>query len=374
MLNLDDIKLISRVDKSDQLGVMCNWAKFIKEARKLAISVDIPSHIKLKKKEIRYHDPKSIVITGMGGSSIVGDYLISCFNDTLSIPVIVNRDYFLPNFVDDTTLVICVSYSGNTEETLACFQDALTRGSQTIAVSSNGKLSKFCSTLGIPFFQLRQGQPPRTALPLIYTTLITILERFSLLPDLSSELEESQNVLYNLSKVYKPGSTTDSNEAKQIANKLYNTIPHIIGHNLSTAIAYRAKCQFNENTKLIAIAESIPEQNHNGIVAWGNPITARQDMGVIFLVDTVISKPIQIRIKETIKTVKKHARVTIEIKPKGKSRLARQLSLTYLIDFISIYLAILYEVDPTTTSSIDNLKDVLKKENIVKDIQNALLQ
>ena len=374
LINLDDRKTINEIDKSNELEILSQWTSLFKEAREQSLQLSIPKSCIWKEKEIVFTNPETIVICGMGGSAISGDYLYYLLKENLSIPIIVNRDYTLPAFVSKTTLVICVSYSGNTEETISCFKNALLKSAMIITVSSGGLLQKLSNKIGIPHIKIREGIPPRSGLPLIYTALLTILEKLELIDNMDVDINETVEILETLAIEYDVNQKTEANLPKNIAYGLYNTIPIFIGHTFLIPIAYRAKCELNENSKLLAISEEISEQNHNGIVAWDNPTTTMNNIAVILLRDKNEPDSIKVRVEELKKHVEKKTEKILEIYPKGKSKLAKQISATYLIDLTSIYLAILYEVDPSITPSIDNLKAVLKKKiNLAAKIEKEVI-
>ena len=373
MINLDDRDVVKAIDASNQLHILSQWPTLFKEAREISLQLKIPQNYKWKEKTTSYSTPTNILICGMGGSAISGDYLYSLLKEDIAIPIMVNRDYTLPSFVSDATLVICVSYSGNTEETISCFKSGLLKSAMIITVSSGGILEKLSKEIGIPHIKIREGIPPRSGLPLIYTALLTILEKLELIKSMGSAIKETSEILEKLSKEYSIDQKTESNLPKNIAYGLYNTIPIFVGHSFLSPIAYRAKCELNENSKLLAISEVVPEQNHNGIVAWDNPNTSLNDVAVVLFRDKNESASIKVRIDEFKKQVEKKTEKVLEIYPEGKSKLAKQISSTYLIDLVSIYLGILYEIDPSITPSIDALKEVLKKkinlsDKIEKDI------
>ena len=374
MINLDDRNIIEQIDTEKQLEILSQWSALFKEARKNSLGLVIPKKYSWKNKNVNYTTPQNIVICGMGGSAIAGDYIYYLLKDKISIPILTNREYQLPSFVSNTSLVICVSYSGNTEETLSCFKDALQKSAMLLTVSSNGLLEKLSTDIGIPHIKIREGIPPRSALPLIYTALLTILEKLELIENMEADIQETSEILEKLSKEYDVGQKTESNLPKNIAYGLYNTLSVFIGHTFLCPVAYRAKCELNENSKLLAISEVISEQNHNGIVAWDNPNTALNDVAVVLFRDKNESDSIKIRVDELKKRVEKKTEKLLEVYPEGKSELAKQISSTYLIDLVSIYLAILYEVDPSITPSIDTLKEVLrKKTNLQEKIKKEVL-
>lgn len=374
MINLDDEELVAKFDKSNQLAILLEWSDLIKEAKEQCLKFNIPDKIQWKNKTIEYKQPENVIICGMGASAIAGDYLTSLFRDEFKVPVITDRKYQLPNFVNEKTLVVCISYSGNTEETLSRYQDALVKGAMLVSISSSGLLEKLSKSIGTPHIEIREGLPPRSSLPLIYISLIKIFEKFDLLESIDQDIAETAEILEDLAKQYSPATNKEENIAKKTAYSLFNTLPLFIGHTIYSPIAFRGKCEFNENSKVLAISDVLPEQNHNGIVAWDNPNTVLNDVFVIFFRDKNEPKQIKIRIEETINTVSQKTEKILEIFPKGKSKLAKQMTATYLIDFISIYLGILYELDPSSTLNIDKLKEVLKKKtNLQEKIEKQLL-
>jgi glucose/mannose-6-phosphate isomerase len=217
--------------------------------------------------------------------------------------------------------------------------------------------------------------PPRSSLPLIYITLITILEKLNIVPNIAEDIIETENLLRKLALEYSSSISTEDNVPKKIAYGLFNTLPIFLGNTIYSPVAYRAKCEFNENSKIVALNEEIPEHNHNSIVVFDNPDRALNDVAFVFFRDKEESKPLKIRIEEIKKLASDRTEKVLEIYSQGKSILAKQLSSTYLIDFVSIYLAILYEIDPTITPSIDKLKAVLKKNlNMLEDVKKKIFK
>ncbi len=374
MINLDDRELLAKIDKSDQLGSMSKWGELVKEARDKSKKLQIPSKVAWNNLSLEYKQPKNVIICGMGGSAIAGDYFVSLFENELSIPVIVNRGYYLPKFIDSESLVICISYSGNTEETLSRYHEALKRKSMIVSISSAGLLEKFATQIGTPHVKIRSGIPPRTAFPLMYTAIITIFEILDLIGGVEQQFEEVVKVLKKLAIEYSQESPIKENIAKEISYGIFNSIPLFIGYGIYAPISYRAKTQLNENSKVIAISETLPEQNHNGVVIFDNPNASLNDIAFIFLHDKEEPKNITTRFEEVKKFASKKSEKVLELLPHGKSKLAKQLSSTFLVDFISIYLGILHEIDPSITPSIDKIKQSLKiKHNLLEDIEREVL-
>ncbi|MHA1347955.1 MAG: SIS domain-containing protein [Candidatus Heimdallarchaeaceae archaeon] len=217
------------------------------------------------------------------------------------------------------------------------------------SISSAGLLEKFSTKIGTPHVKIRAGIPPRTAFPLMYIALITIFENFDLINNIEQQLEEVVRILEKLAVEYSQEVPIKENIAKEISYGIFNSIPLFIGYGIFAPIAYRAKTQLNENSKVIAIAETLPDDKNE-------------------------PKSIATRFEEVKKLASKKSEKVLEIFPQGKSKLAKQLSSTFLVDFISIYLGILHEIDPSITPSIDKLKQSLKiKHNLLEDIEKEVL-
>ncbi|MCK5141270.1 MAG: bifunctional phosphoglucose/phosphomannose isomerase [Candidatus Heimdallarchaeota archaeon] len=336
--------------------------------------VELNHDVMKQMKEFSREQFRGICILGMGGSGIAGNLCKEMYSDEAYAPIICVSDYILPKYVTKQWIVIGVSYSGNTEETLSRYHDALKRKSMIISISSAGLLKKFATKIGTPHVTIRAGIPPRTAFPLMYIALITLFENLDLISNVEQQLEEVVKILENLSCKYSTESPIKENLAKEISYGLFNSTPLFIGYGIYAPIAYRAKTQLNENSKVIAIAETLPEQNHNGIVIFDNPNVSLNNIAFIFIHDKEEPKNITTRFEEVKKLASKKSEKVLEIFPQGKSKLAKQLSSTFLVDFISIYLGILYEIDPSITPSIDKIKQSLKiKHNLQDDIEKEVL-
>ncbi len=288
------------------------------------------------------YDINNIVVCGMGGSAIGGDLLKTYLNQTM--PVIVNKDYELPQFVSENSLVFLVSYSGNTEETLSCYKDAIKKGAKVVAISSNGKLAEQCKkTIRIP-----AGMQPRAAIAYLFFPMIGMLHNSGIIEVKNEELNEMLNTIKDVHYYDEAGEA--------LAKKMKNKIPIIYSSRLLEPIAYRFKTQINENSKLPAFHHVFPEMNHNELVGYKN-------------MDRKIFITILIRDKEDHPRIKKRMdicrdifekRVDVEeIETKGDYLLSRMFSAIYLGDFASYYLAVLNHEDPTPVNIIEYLKKEL---------------
>ncbi|MBO8127240.1 MAG: bifunctional phosphoglucose/phosphomannose isomerase [Firmicutes bacterium] len=306
--------------------------------------------------------PKNIVIAGMGGSAIGGDLLRVYAADSARIPIMVSRDYNLPAFVDEDSLVIGSSYSGNTEETLSAFQQAKERGASLIAISSNGKLRSLAQEWGIPFIQIPGGLPPRAALGYSLFPLLKVVSTLGVVEVDSAEVEATVKLLKELREELKPEVPSPKNGAKVVALALEGLIPLVYGSEpLLGPVAFRWKTQVNENAKSVIFNNTFPELDHNEINAWSAQPALSKKIGVVILRDQGESPQMKKRIDVTKKLMEDDVGAVVEVHSRGASKLERMLSLIYLGDYISLYLATIFEADPTPVEIIEKLKVELAK-------------
>jgi glucose/mannose-6-phosphate isomerase len=361
---LDDFEKIKMIDKSDLCGTQFRFPENCEDAIKIAEKLKIPRRLRISRKvSINYGKPERILVAGMGGSAIVGDILRTWLSDYLPIPISVSRDYHLPAYADNKTLVFAVSYSGRTEETLSSFIEAVQRRCMVIGISSGGSLQKFCQKLKIPFFKLPENMLPRAAIPYLFFSLVIAIEKLGVLKDRRGEIAESLVILKKVREETKPETPTPKNIAKQIALQIKGTVPVIYGFGSFESIALRVKTQFNENSKVPAKYGVFPELNHNEIVGWRGPPELTKIFSIILIRDSDEPPEIKARIDLTKKlALKGKVSKILELYARGRSKLAKMLSAMYIGDFTSIYLAILYEVDPATMEVITNMKEELKRK------------
>ncbi|HWQ75975.1 MAG TPA: bifunctional phosphoglucose/phosphomannose isomerase [Syntrophomonas sp.] len=307
-------------------------------------------------------DYRNIVVTGLGGSAIGGDILRSYALSRCKIPVIVNRDYVLPSFVDERTLVLTVSYSGNTEETLSAYRQARQAVADIIVISSGGRLSDLSVADGCLTITVPGGMSPRAASGYLFCPLALVLEEMGLLPDARAELQEALQVLKELRGQLNPDVTGDHNQARHLAVAMKNRIPLIwgsAGH--SEIAALRWKTQINENAKAPAFCNTFPELNHNELVGFEEPAELLSRMLVVILRDPDEHEQVKKRIRITGDIIREKVAGIMEIEASGKSWLAKLYSLIYIGDYASFYLALEYGINPTPVQVIDYLKAELAR-------------
>lgn len=350
---LDLLTRIGKIDKSNMRDILQGFPQQCEKAIKMGEEITIPSS--LEKKMI-----KKVLICGLGGSAIGGDILRTLFSST-KVEIATNRNYHLPSFVDDETLIFVVSYSGNTEETISSFKEALKIGCPLFSISSGGELQKLSEENRVPHIKVPEGMPPRCAVGYITIPMVILLER--ILKVKFFNYQELIKVLFELCERYSPQVKTDNNFVKSTAIKLKGKIPLIYGvDNLTDVVAHRLKTQFNENSKVLASWDVLPEMNHNEVVPWSGEGEIKLGLFFpIFIRDKGEDERIARRIKITEQLIGEKGVEYCEIWTEGDSLISRIFSSIYTGDWISFYLALIQGVDPTPIVFIDLLKAELKK-------------
>ena len=308
-----------------------------------------------------FADIKNIVAVGMGGSAIGADLIRSYLSTVLLVPFQVCRHYSLPEYVDDETLVIVSSYSGNTEETLSAVDDAISRKSMIAAVSTGGMLQEVAEINDIPLAIIPSGLQPRAALGHSFVPVLVFLEKIGLIKNVAEEITAMIEKL----KEFRDGLIEDQpvkmNLAKQLAEKMHGKIPIIYtGPALTDVVGIRWKGQICENSKILAFANQFPEFNHNELVGWSEPIEEhKENLVVLILRDTDDHHQVRQRMNFVRDMLQAREVDVIEIHSKGETALQRTFQLIQLGDFVSYYLAILNEEDPTPVAVIEDLKKFL---------------
>ncbi|HEX3032970.1 MAG TPA: bifunctional phosphoglucose/phosphomannose isomerase [Bacillota bacterium] len=352
---LNDSQAIRANDPGDMFGAIYNLPDQCEEAFNIAANVNLAPNLAT--------GLTNIVVAGMGGSAIGGDLLRVLIGPRAAIPVLVTRDYTLPNFVGPNTLVFATSFSGNTEETLSCYKQARAQEARIIVITSGGKLKEIADRDGIPVISVPGGISPRAATGYLFLPTVVILQRLGLIPDATSEIREAITQLRTIRETLNPQVPLETNLAKKIALRLADKIPVIYGSVGTTeVVAARWKGQINENAKSPAYWNVFPEMNHNEIVGFEQPAALLKNLELIILRDREDHPRVQKRM-DISKTIMGPAVSGItEVWSTGESALARTLSLTYTGDFVSAYLATLYNVDPTPVKMIDLLKEKLAEK------------
>jgi len=349
---LDNELKIKELDPNGMVGHLREFPEQIITGRELARGIFLDS--------IDIDRVKNIVVCGMGGSAIGGDLVKSYAIDILHVPMIINRDYTLPAFVNEDSLVIGSSYSGNTEETLESFAEAGNRRAQRIVITTGGKIAKIAEAENLPIIMIPGGLPPRAALGYSFSPMLTLFEELGLIPDQSAEIEETYNSLQIGIQEFDLTSPTSENTAKALAFALFKKLPLVYSDSFHfDSVAVRFRGQINENSKQLAYSALLPENNHNELVGWNRVDYLKDVLIAIWLKDAETHKRVDFRMDFMAEVMDELGVESIIIESVGESLLARMFSLIQLGDWASYYLAILNEVDPLPVKIIDRLKSEL---------------
>jgi glucose/mannose-6-phosphate isomerase len=296
-----------------------------------------------------------VIVAGMGGSAAGGRLALAVLGRRLTRPFVVADGYSLPGWAGPGTLVLCSSYSGTTEETLAAYDEAGARGAPRIVTTTGGPLAERARRDGVPVIPVPAGFQPRAA---IGYSLVSALEAARLAgagPSLHAEIEAAAALAGELAVEWGPDG---SGEAKEIAQALHGTVPVIAGAELAGAVAYRWKCQLNENAAVPAFASVLPEADHNEVVGWA----AAGELGrfsYVSLEDPEAHERNVLRAELTAELAAAGADPVLRVDARGETPAERLVSLVLLGDLVSIYAAVLRGADPVEIPAIDSLKAAL---------------
>jgi glucose/mannose-6-phosphate isomerase len=332
----------------------------VDSANLVADVLDLPSQLRdaLWRVESAMLEPidsrGGLVVAGMGGSAIGGSLARSALGDQASRPIVVTRSYGLPAWTSPEVTVLCSSYSGNTEETLACYEAAGALGARRIVVTTGGKLAESAREDKVPVIPLPGGLQPRAAVAYMTVASLEVAALCGVGPELRSEVDVAAAQMEKLTDAWGPAGAEDA-LSKRVARGLDGTITAIAGAGPTIPVAYRWKTQLNENAKVPAYSHELPELDHNEIVGWGGA-DGLGAFAAVFLDDTDLHPRERRRIELTRELIAPAARETFVLEGEGETTLARIFSLVLLGDLVSLYRAVLRGTDPTPVEVIEELK------------------
>lgn len=296
---------------------------------------------------------QNVLICGLGGSGIGGTIVAQLVSDVAKCPFVINKDYIIPSFVNEHTLVICCSYSGNTEETIKMYEQAVQKGAEIAIISSGGKFIDIAKENGFNHIQIPAGFPPRAAFGLSFPQLLQVLSFYKVIPsDMETELVDAISLLNKEEENIKL-------EAQSVAKQLHNKMPIIYADASFEGVAVRFRQQINENSKMLCWHHVIPEMNHNELVGWR---TKDENLAVVLLRNNIDYDRNQKRMEYNKENIfSKYTSTIIDIYSKGDSRLANILYHIHLEDWISFYLADIKKIDAVEVDVITGLKTFLSK-------------
>jgi glucose/mannose-6-phosphate isomerase len=293
---------------------------------------------------------QNIAVLGVGGSAFVAEVFKDLVREHCSLPIFTIRSYDLPFWVQEKTLCVAISYSGNTEETITAAQKAQARGASIVTLSSGGLLQDLAAQYRIAHIQLPQGFPPRAAYGFSLVLLLSLAQKLNI-------VAESPTIIQNLLQVAE--NFSGQALAQSVALKLHNKIPIVYCSDINESLAIRLHQQINENSKQLCWHNVLPEMNHNEIVGWENPYFLFEKAVVIFIRSQFENPRVKIRfeILQEILTTKNVEILTLAAKQENFA--AEMMEMLLTIDWISFYLAQANHTEPTPVAIIDYLKKKL---------------
>ncbi len=293
---------------------------------------------------------RNVVISGLGGSGIGGTILSNVLRDDVAMPIIVNKEYQIPAFVNENTLVIISSYSGNTEETLSALMQAFKKEAQIVCITSGGLVQEYADTNDIDYVLIDGGAPPRSAFGQSFVQLLYIMFHLGLVEDGFKQYLQDSIILLDTEE------EEIKTQAKEIAHKLTGKIPVIYSDAKFEGVSIRFRQQINENSKMLCWHHVVPEMNHNELVGWREK---NEKIAVVFIRNNKDFERNQERMEFTKEVVSQYASEVVEIYSKGDHDLVRCMYLIHITDWVSYYLAEIKGVDAVEIDVISKLKNKL---------------
>ncbi len=350
-VTLDDPETLARIDPDDMLGKVAEMPRQLAQARRVATAVPLDE---------RLGDVDAVIVLAMGGSAIGAELVGAAAGDRLRVPLIVHRDYGLPAGAGERTLILAASHSGETAETLSGFAAARERGLPAAVITTGGRLASSAAEAGLPLLRYQLGGQPRAAIGFGVGLVHELLSRLGLIRD-PDALASAVSALEPLLERMAPSVETDANPAKQLAWAMFGRMPIVYGHGLMSAVAHRWKTQLNENAKAWASWEPMPEANHNAIEGSLNPRELGDAPYIVQLRDPDEPPEIAERYRVVEELLGERATNRSEVTAEGPNPLARVLTTVAYGDLVSVYLAILYQTDPTPVTLLAMLKERLAR-------------
>jgi glucose/mannose-6-phosphate isomerase len=337
---------IARVDRSGMLDLIQAQGAHLGDALRRVDSAGLPHH------ELG----GGLVVCGMGGSAIGADLAGAVLMARARRPIRTVRDYALGPWIGNETLVVCASYSGNTEETLACYAEATARDLPRVVITTGGTLGELARADGVPVVPLPAGMQPRASVVYMLVSVLACAEACGAVRGIRSEIERAAAPASELGQEM-GRAVPEKSLAKRLAISLHGTVPVIYGAGPTSAVALRWKTQLNENAGLHAFASTLPEADHNEICAWASDAPAR--LSAVFLGDRALDARLRRRMQLTSIAAQSKAGTAEFVEGRGATPLERVLSLVLIGDLVSVYLAVLRGVDPTPVEPIERFKAAL---------------
>ncbi len=349
-MDLNDFSSFKRIDPQGFLAEIENLPQQLEYAYQQGLNHQLPP----------WQGLKNILIAGQGGSAIGADLLAAYVAPLCPVPVIVQRNYTLPAWAKGPgTLLVASSHSGNTEETLTAFEQALSSGCRILVLSTGGKLSDQAASRGIPLWTFEHRGQPRAAVGYSFGLLLALLQRLRLIPDPAAELNGARQAMLKQQATIHAEVPVVHNPAKREAGQLMGRWVMVFGADILEPVARRWKTQINELAKTLAQFELLPEANHNDLAGLVQPEDGLSSAMALFLRARSYHPRNLVRTELTKQAYMLEGLNTDFIDAAGDTRLAQQWTTLHMGDYVAYYLAMLYEIDPTPIQALENFKQRL---------------
>ena len=349
-MDLNDYTSFPRIDTQNYLAEIENLPNQLANAYRQGMSLTLPS----------WQGIQGVLIAGMGGSAIGADLLAAYTAPHCRVPIVVQRNYYLPAWAHGPeTLVIASSHSGNTEETLAAFERAVKVGCRTLALCTGGKLAAAAASAGIPLWTFEHHGQPRAAVGFSFGLLLAALTHLELLPDPSDELAGAVEAMRSQQVSLRAELPAVRNLAKREAGQLMGRWVTVFGADILEPVARRWKGQLNELAKTWGQFEALPEADHNSLAGLRQPERALPNAMALFLRARSYHPRNLLRVELTKQAYMLEGLNTDFMDAQGETPLAQQWTMLHLGDYVAYYLAMLYEIDPTPIPALEGFKKQL---------------
>jgi len=345
---LDDLEAMGRADPAGMLALVAELPDQVEEAWRISRAVKLP-----------WPDPRSVAVLGMGGSAIGGDLVKGIWSDRLRVPLEVIRGYDLPAWVDRETLVIASSKSGGTEETISALATALERRCPVVVLTTGGPLRDVATRAGLPLVTFPSQGTPRSSVGYSMGILAGLLEQAGVLDLEESEMRAAAGAARDMASRCRPEVPTADNPAKQLAWSLLDRMAIVTASGYLAPVARRWKAQLNENGKSTAASEEVPEATHNTVVGFEQPESLRDHLYVVFLESELDHPRNALRTRLMADLLRTAGIAHQVIRVHGDGRLGQALAALTMGDYVSVYVAFGYALDPSPVAVIEHIKKQL---------------
>jgi glucose/mannose-6-phosphate isomerase len=349
-VELDMPETYGAVDSQGMAGHLAAMPEQVREAWQRTRYVDLPD---------KHADIFSFIVIGNGGAALAGEMLRGFVAHTAQIPVVVVRGYDVPAFVGPDSIAIAVSHSGNTQETIAAFEEAIDRGVKPVIITTGGTLEELATTHRAPLVSYTAEAMPRDALASMFTALVAIAHAVHVVGDIAADMDEAIAILEAARDAFAPTIPERQNPAKEMARALVGKIPTIYGGTMLASVARVWKAKLNGYAKTTAIYDLLPEVNHTSTVGYAFPAHLADHLAVVQLRSSYDHPRVRAHWQVTTDLLDRRGILYSIVETKGRSRLAQMLWAVAFADWTAYYLALINDVDPTAEDAIAYMKQHL---------------